>query len=85
MRKGRNGELKMENNGENSGHCQSTVLTEGACNADTHANCNLFGHKVMINLPENSIEVSVSVELRAVRIMAQGDLNLQPLWRDQQL
>ena len=38
----------------------------------------------MINLPENCIEVSVSVELRAVRIMAQGDLNLQPLWRDQQ-
>ena len=35
-------------------------------------------------VPENWIEVSVLEELRNVRIMTQGDLNLRPLWRDQQ-
>ena len=34
--------------------------------------------------PENWGEVSVLVELRAVRIVTQGDSNLRPLWRDQQ-
>ena len=49
-----------------------------------------FKHLIQFNpiqfnlVPENWIEVSVSVELRTVRIMTQGYSNLRPLWRDQQ-
>ena len=51
MRKGRDGEWKMENNGENSGPLTSLQvdrLTATNCNAAARANMS-FGHKAVIS------------------------------------